>query len=145
MVNFYWQNALTLDWAVGLYFWQIHSSDGGVFASARREIREKTGCGIDDLRHIGDYYVKILEGGEVISDTFSHVFLVEIPAEKLSNLELGDSVWISKEKMRDLDLIPDTLDLVEITERKQKRNFSPSWNMKFLNSSKLLKILQKIA
>ena len=94
------------------------------FASARREIREKIGCEIDDLRHIGDYYVKILEGGEVISDTFSHVFLVEIPAEKLSNLELGDSVWISKEKMRDLDLIPDTLDLVEITERKQEKFFA---------------------
>lgn len=103
---------------------KIHSSDGGVFASARREIREKIGCEIDNLRHIGDYYVKILEGGEVISDTFSHVFLVEISAERLSNLELGDSVWISKEKMRDLDLIPDTLDLVEVAEQGREKFFA---------------------
>ena len=104
---------------------KIHLEDGGVFTSARREIREKIGCEVGDLRHIGDYYVKIFEGGEIISDTFSHVFLVEVPnGEHLDVFSADDVAWISREKMKVLDLIPDTLDLVEFVEKGQERFFA---------------------
>lgn len=92
---------------------KIHPDDGGIEAAARREIEEKIGVSLGEIQHLGDYYVKIFDGGEVISNTFSHVFYAEISSQVEEKITLSeDKKWVFEQEFGELEMISDTRFLI---------------------------------
>ncbi|MFZ1706692.1 MAG: NUDIX domain-containing protein [Candidatus Nanogingivalis sp.] len=104
---------------------KIQDIDNRIIDSAQREIYEKTNLNIKSLDHIGDYYAKILSENEVISNTLSHVFTVQIPKQISVIIPTSESQnWFSYEKMVALSIMPDTLDLIYLSSHSDGKFFA---------------------
>ena len=104
---------------------KIQDIDNRIIDSAQREIYEKTNLNIKNIDHIGDYYAKILSENEVISNTLSHVFTVQIPKQISAIIPTSESQnWFSYEEMVALSTMPDTLDLVYLSSHSDGKFFA---------------------
>lgn len=58
-----------------LPYGKVHNSDTSVYDGARREIAEKlNGMKLDNLRHVGDTYVHVMDKDVVAMSTLVHIF-----------------------------------------------------------------------
>ncbi|MBS7346672.1 MAG: NUDIX hydrolase [Candidatus Sacchiramonaceae bacterium] len=106
---------------------KIHNLDDRIVDAARRELHEKTGVNLRILDHVGDYYARIVAKNEVISNTFSHVFLshISIPEyEAISATANTNLQWCAAEEIPNFNIIPDTLDLIYLSNQADGRFFA---------------------
>ena len=104
---------------------KIQDTDNRISDSAQREIYEKTNLKLQNLDHIGDYYVKILSENEVISNTFSHVFTVQISEQISAKIPISESQnWFSYEEMTNLEVMPDIFDLIYLSSHSDGKFFA---------------------
>ncbi len=97
----------------GLPLGKIHSEDGGILESARRELFEKTGVKYKQLDHIGDMYLKIFKDDVLISDLLVHSF--SATCEKKFKVNKS-SIWIKKEDFSSIKIVPGAIEIIEHTE-----------------------------
>lgn len=96
---------------------KTHIEDERIIDAAQREVSDKIGLNIRSLKHVGNYYAKILSQGEIVSNTLSHVFSATLSELETHSLKISNSQnWFSTDEMTELDLIPDTLDLIYLAE-----------------------------
>ncbi len=106
---------------------KIHNLDNRIIDSARRELREKTGVELRTLNHVGDYYARIVAKNEVISNTFSHVFISRVSVheyEAISATKNENLQWCSPEEIPNFNIIPDTIDLIYLSSQADGRFFA---------------------
>lgn len=78
---------------------KLHMDDSSVQRSALREVREKTGALVSDVRHIGDCYVALTHDRHVVMNALLHVFYIKTP---ISSLHLLPGVqWYSYDQIMD--------------------------------------------
>jgi ADP-ribose pyrophosphatase YjhB (NUDIX family) len=56
---------------------KLHVEDRTVFDAAQRELSEKLGLASQDFRHVGNCYIRTMDGGDVLMATFVHVFYMK--------------------------------------------------------------------
>jgi hypothetical protein len=98
----------------GLPLGKIHSNkDNTILDSAKRELYEKTSIQHEELKHIGDVYLKICIKDVLISDLLTHVFSVTCNKD----IPISDySMWASKKDLDDIKLVPGAKEIIELAE-----------------------------
>lgn len=97
----------------GLPLGKIHSEDGSIVNSARRELLEKTGVKYKDLSHIGDMYLKIFKDNILISDLLVHSFMATCDKKYNTN---ESSLWVKEEDYKNIKIVPGAVEIIEHTE-----------------------------
>lgn len=89
-----------------LPYGKLHIDDSSVAAAARREATEKLALVSDELRHVGDAYIRVRTKSDfVLSTTLAHVFRVET-----DSVQVGEGLmWVSPRAIFDLALAPAVL------------------------------------
>lgn len=78
---------------------KLHMDDSSIKQSALREVREKTGALVSDLRHAGDCYIALTHDRHVVMNALMHVFYIKIP---MSSLHLLPGVqWYPYDQIMD--------------------------------------------
>lgn len=89
-----------------LPFGKVHNTDMSLQAAAERELHEKMGSAAERLKpsHVGDAYIRVVQGGDVMISTLVHVFY----ATTEQDLTVGNEhlAWVSPRKLLELDLAP---------------------------------------
>jgi ADP-ribose pyrophosphatase YjhB (NUDIX family) len=85
-----------------------------VLASAERELKEKTNLEAK-LKHVGDVYVLVSEGGEVVSHSLCHTFYTENFSGILEgNGQYGEFFWDDIDNFKKEDLFPGTTEILKL-------------------------------
>lgn len=63
-------------------FGKVHNSDSSIRAAVEREVEEKVGDIAVEFAHVGDCYIRVRAGNEVILSTLAHVFYGETNDEE---------------------------------------------------------------
>lgn len=91
-----------------LPYGKLHIDDASVMVAAKRETKEKLGLIDQDMRHIGDCYIRVKSDGAILSTTLVHVF-----AFNRDDIETSDdSIWARPHKLRDYTLAPAVEEIV---------------------------------
>ncbi|MBC7564896.1 NUDIX hydrolase [Candidatus Saccharibacteria bacterium] len=85
-----------------LPYGKLHIDDPSVITAAKREAKEKLGLDNQEMRHIGDCYIRVKTNGEILSTTLAHIFAFNRDDIKTSD----DVVWARPHKLRDFRLAP---------------------------------------
>jgi len=97
---------------------KVHIEDATVGKAAEREIAEKTGLELADLRHVGDCYLKTMQGPDMISNLLTHVFIKDIP--KTAITESAHMKWVHLAALSSPDAIPGVHQLTTLALTGQK-------------------------
>ncbi len=85
-----------------LPYGKMHVDDASVSAAAIREAHEKLGMEIEDVKHIGDAYIRVIYEGEILTSTFVHIFRFNT-----DDIKPGSSTtWAKPHKLRSYKLAP---------------------------------------
>ncbi|MDO4774072.1 MAG: NUDIX hydrolase [Candidatus Saccharibacteria bacterium] len=85
-----------------LPYGKLHIDDASVQAAARREAYEKLGAHDLAMRHMGDCYIRVQQGGELLTTTLAHVFYAET-----NDIVLTDGlIWVRPHKLGEYQLAP---------------------------------------
>ena len=57
-----------------LPYGKLHINDPSVMIAAKREAKEKLGLDNQDMRHVGDCYIRVKGNEEILSTTLAHIF-----------------------------------------------------------------------
>jgi 8-oxo-dGTP pyrophosphatase MutT (NUDIX family) len=91
-----------------LPYGKLHIDDASVMVAAKRETKEKLGLIDQDMRHIGDCYIRVKSDGAILSTTLVHVF-----AFSRDDIETSDDIiWARPHKLRDYRLAPAVEEIV---------------------------------
>lgn len=105
----------------GFPYGKVHEGEK-IQASAKRELREKTGL-TAELKHRGDGYIWIYQDGGLVSEILFHLFAGTNPTGALKKkTPIGTCFWAKAEKMSGPDFIPSGKDLMELMNT-QKDHF----------------------
>jgi ADP-ribose pyrophosphatase YjhB (NUDIX family) len=109
---------------IGFPYGKIHLGER-IAEAAERELEEKTGLQAE-LTHVGDFYSTVFQGGELISQQLSHMFVGERPQGELrEESNIGECFWATVEDPDDPKYFPGFSDLYRlITESKNGRFFA---------------------
>lgn len=78
---------------------KLHMDDISIKQAALREVREKTGGLLTDLRHVGDSYIALTHDHQVIMNALMHVFYIRI---QMSSLHFHPEVqWYTRDEIMD--------------------------------------------
>ncbi len=81
---------------------KLHMDDASLLEAAQREAKDKLGITQHDMRHAGDCYLRVTDGGEMVTMTLVHVFAFErddIPSS-------DDVQWVQPHKLHKYELAP---------------------------------------
>lgn len=85
-----------------LPYGKLHIDDVSLEAAAQREAYEKLGVEVLAVRHAGDCYIRVRQGGELLTTTLAHVFCA-----KADEIALTDGlVWAQPHNLADYQLAP---------------------------------------
>ncbi len=82
---------------------KLHLEDDSILKAAQREVDEKTGLKISNLKHVGDFYITVKRDKETISSVLAHLFLSKL--KNKPSLPLG-SEWRKVDNLNSKDLAP---------------------------------------
>lgn len=89
---------------------KLHMEDESILAAACREVKEKTGLKICDLKHVGDFYIKVKRDTELVSSVLAHIFLSKLSSSP--NLPAGTE-WLSLSELKARPLAPAIEKIIE--------------------------------
>lgn len=81
---------------------KVHLDDASIGAAAAREASEKIGMKNAPVRHVGDCYVRVKTGGELLSATLMHISRFE--SDTIQNT--GRLEWARPHKLSTYELAP---------------------------------------
>lgn len=85
-----------------LPYGKLHIDDPSVQAAVQREAREKLGIDRLEAQHAGDCYIRIWQGGELLSTTLAHVFYTETDTITPSD----ELMWVRPHRLGQYRLAP---------------------------------------
>jgi ADP-ribose pyrophosphatase YjhB (NUDIX family) len=91
-----------------LPYGKLHIDDLSVVAAGQREALEKLGLKKQPMKHVGDCYIRVALGPEILSATLAHVCAFNTDAVPASN----DIVWARPHKLRNFPLAPAVEEIV---------------------------------
>jgi len=91
-----------------LPYGKLHIDDGSVMDAAQREAKEKLGLGDQAMRHVGDCYIRVKSGDEILSTTLAHIFKFNRDDIQTSD----DIIWARPHKLHTYALAPAVEDIV---------------------------------
>lgn len=81
---------------------KLHMDDDSLLDAARREANDKLGIEQNEMRHVGDCYLRVTDGGEMVTMTLVHVFAFERDDIPLNN----NLQWVQPHKLHTYELAP---------------------------------------
>lgn len=85
-----------------LPYGKYHIDDETLEAAAKREAKEKLGLDDQELRHIGDCYIRVKADGEILTTTLAHIFKFN-----RDDIATSDSIqWARPHKLNQYRLAP---------------------------------------
>lgn len=91
-----------------LPYGKLHIDDPTVLSAAQREAAEKLGLHDQEMRHVGDFYIRVMMNGQILSTTCAHVCKFEQDV-----IETSDNVqWVRPHKLHMYDLAPAVEEIV---------------------------------
>ncbi len=87
---------------------KIHIDDASVLAAGQREAKEKLGFDAHKLRHVGDCYIRVVDGERAVITTLVHVVRFETDAITATD----DLQWVEPLDLAKLPLAPAVEDIV---------------------------------
>jgi ADP-ribose pyrophosphatase YjhB (NUDIX family) len=85
-----------------LPYGKLHIDDPTITAAAQREAKEKLGIDDQPLAHVGDAYIRVHAGPQILSTTLAHVFRFN-----RDDITLGDNLqWVQPHKLNSFCLAP---------------------------------------
>lgn len=85
-----------------LPYGKLHIDDGTLKQAAQREAKEKLGLEDQELRHVGDCYIRVKTADGILSTTLAHVF-----SFNRDDIEVSDEiVWARPHKLNQYRLAP---------------------------------------
>ena len=91
-----------------LPYGKLHIEDLTLVEAAQREAKEKLGLEGQELTHVGDCYIRVKSGDEVLSTTLAHVFSFNRDDIQTSD----DIVWARPHKLKKYKLAPAVEEIV---------------------------------
>jgi ADP-ribose pyrophosphatase YjhB (NUDIX family) len=85
-----------------LPYGKLHINDSTVLMAAEREAKEKLDLEAQAMAHVGDCYIRVKMGGEILSTTLAHVF--KFNRDDIKTTE--DIVWARPHKLDQYRLAP---------------------------------------
>jgi ADP-ribose pyrophosphatase YjhB (NUDIX family) len=85
-----------------LPYGKLHIEDESLIDAAQREAKEKLGLENQEVTHAGDCYIRVKNGGEIISTTLAHVFTFNRDDIKTSD----DIIWVRPHTLSQYKLAP---------------------------------------
>lgn len=85
-----------------LPYGKFHLDDTSVMAAGKREARDKLGLEVEQLRHVGDCYIRVTQSGELQTMTLVHVLRLEID----EFAETDRLKWVKPLQLGKLELAP---------------------------------------
>lgn len=85
-----------------LPYGKLHLSDISIEAAAQREADEKLGLKGQPVVHVGDCYIRVISGAQVLSSTLAHIFSFNCDDIKASER----LQWFRPHKLAELELAP---------------------------------------
>lgn len=85
-----------------LPYGKLHIEDESLNAAAEREALEKLGLQNQEMTHVGDCYIRVKNGDEIISTTLAHIFTFN--RDDIQTTE--DIVWARPHKLGQYRLAP---------------------------------------
>lgn len=91
-----------------LPYGKLHSEDQTIEIAAKREAKEKLQLDDQNLRHVGEAYIRVSIDDQLVSTTLSHIFRFE-----RDDIQMNDSLmWIQPHKLSQLKLAPAVEEIV---------------------------------
>lgn len=91
-----------------LPYGKLHIEDETIIAAARREAKEKLSLLDQQVRHVGEAYIRVRIDNELVSTTLAHIFRFE-----RDDIEMNDSLmWAQPHKLSKLKLAPAVEEIV---------------------------------
>ena len=113
---------------VHLPYGKIHMGEP-VKEAANRELKEKSGLEAS-LTHIGDIYVRVYDGDELIANILHHVFIGKNPTgEILEKTVAGIPFWSKIEDVPKKELIGGFKEIIEIIEKNKSKFFFEEFDL----------------
>jgi ADP-ribose pyrophosphatase YjhB (NUDIX family) len=85
-----------------LPYGKYHIDDESLEVAAKREAKEKIGLEDQEVRHVGDCYIRVKSGGEILTTTLAHIF-----AFNRDDIKTGDDIiWARPHKLDQYRLAP---------------------------------------
>ncbi|GHU08101.1 hypothetical protein FACS189431_3740 [Alphaproteobacteria bacterium] len=106
----------------GLPMGKLHNDDTDIYVAAERELREKTGIIIRRLEHAGDCYLRLVDGDDLISASFAHIFYKKVAKDALFLDE--NSRWVGLNELDDADIISSVKEMARLTLGRSDRFFA---------------------
>jgi len=91
-----------------LPYGKLHIDDVTVMTAAKREADEKLGLPTQDMRHVGDCYIRVKSNDEILSTTLAHIFKFNRDDIETSD----DIIWARPHKLNSYALAPAVEDIV---------------------------------
>jgi len=91
-----------------LPYGKLHIDDPSVMIAAKREAKEKLGLDDQDMRHVGDCYIRVKGNKEILSTTLAHIF--KFNKDDIETSE--DIMWARPHKLRSYLLAPAVEEIV---------------------------------
>lgn len=99
---------------------KLHMDDSDVGSAAKREIQEKLGVVLDDVVHVGDAYIRVRSGQDLISTVFAHIFAQRV---KVADVATDFGVWMSSDDRKEAQLAPAINEIIDSTLSAKSRFF----------------------
>jgi ADP-ribose pyrophosphatase YjhB (NUDIX family) len=91
-----------------LPYGKLHIEDETIMAAARREAKEKLSLLDQQVRHVGEAYIRVRIDKELVSTTLAHIFRFE-----RDDIEMNDSlIWVQPHKLSKFKLAPAVEEIV---------------------------------
>lgn len=85
-----------------LPYGKVHIDDKTVEVAAKREATEKLNIKVEDIRHVGEAYIRVYSDNELLSTTLAHVFRFE--TDEIITDE--STMWVKPYKLSQYHLAP---------------------------------------
>lgn len=99
---------------------KIHLDDPDISAAAKREIKEKLGVVLDGVSHVGDAYIRVRSGHDLISTVFAHIFTKRVRSMDVVT-EFG--AWMSSDDRKEAQLAPAINEIIDSALTAKSRFF----------------------
>jgi len=85
-----------------LPYGEIHMDDTSTGAAVIRQAREKLDIEVEDAKHTGDAYIRVINEGEILTSTLAHIFRFNSDDIKPD----FSTIWAKPHKLRSYKLAP---------------------------------------
>lgn len=91
-----------------LPYGKLYIDDPSVMMAAKREAKEKLGLDDQEMRHIGECYIRVKTNGEILSSTLAHIF--KFNQDDIATSD--DIIWARPHKLQEYRLAPAVEEIV---------------------------------